>query len=247
MGAVLRAAREADCSRAGATLRRHVPEARLRSDAIDHRHRRDADTESSASSKLILRGKIRGQDHVIPRIASVLHRGQLGLTKARPPARQLPLSRSDRRRKNRGDDRVHRVRHGAGQTVPLRHVGVSDAGEHRGCCSAVNSVSAARSAWRTKARLRHAALRRNRKGASARARSLPANPRRGADHDGEWRDARPERLLRRLHLEHRCGRNCSNSSTPASPRWSATFSPKRSGQCGPNSTHASPRSWSSSV
>src|SRR5215211_790394 len=36
-----------------------------------------------------LRSVIRGQDHVIPRVASVLHRGELGFTKANRPKGSL--------------------------------------------------------------------------------------------------------------------------------------------------------------
>ena len=86
---------------------------------------------------------------------------------------------------------------------------------------------------RRKVRNRHTALRRNREGASARARCIPANPRCRPRHDGQRRDAGLERILRRLHVKHRCGRNPQRCSTRHSRRWSATSSRKRSASLRP--------------
>ena len=54
-----------------------------------------------------LLSRIKGQDHVIPRVCSVLERGQLGLAAHRETARFVPVSRTDRRREDGTDSRIH--------------------------------------------------------------------------------------------------------------------------------------------
>ena len=54
-----------------------------------------------------LLSRIKGQNHVIPRVCSVLERGQLGLATHREAARFVPVSRSDRGGKDGADARIY--------------------------------------------------------------------------------------------------------------------------------------------
>src|ERR1035438_7468020 len=86
------------------------------------------DTKGKTSSPLhlklqglekILSQRIRGQAHVIPRVVSVLQRGELGLTKpTRPRGRFMILATTG----------VHGISFWSGQTFPFRHERIPDTG-----------------------------------------------------------------------------------------------------------------------
>ena len=76
----------------------------------------------------MLRTEIRGQHHVIPRVVSVLQRGELGLTKPGRPRGSFLLLGPTGVGKTETRRRVDEPDFRRGKTIPLRHVGISNAG-----------------------------------------------------------------------------------------------------------------------
>ena len=76
-----------------------------------------------------LRQRIRGQDHVLPRIVSILRRGELGLTKPGRPRGSFLFLGPTGVGKTEVTLAFTRFPDEQGTLVPLRHVRVPNAGE----------------------------------------------------------------------------------------------------------------------
>jgi hypothetical protein len=147
-----------------------------------------------------LRQRIRGQDQVLPRIVSLLQRGELGLTKpGRPRGSFLFLGPT-------GVGKTEVTLTFTGFLMSKEHLFRFDMSEYQ-TQESLGLLLGGKLGERgtlgmvyDKSKSRHAAFRRNREGASPRAGCLPANPGRSARDAGQRRDAGIERVLRRVHI-----------------------------------------------